>query len=181
MSLPFKLPPLPVDGFVLRLWKFDGYSSKLTEFRAVYHVNTPIDKVFPGETRGAPFEDEWAVYHNDRLQGRNESWEWRGDEFNGYFATEAEAAADGCACLHMSIAKRRREIVEMSEALKALGDVPTPLDVAIRQLFEDTSKNYQGYDIVSGWNLKPGTDEANTALTALDVVIQDLMEKAITG
>lgn len=188
MKRPFNLPPAPVDGHRIQLWKFDSFNCKITKLVAVYHFRAEFSTHLDSEStlKGIAFEDEWAVYFDGVIGTRRHPWDWKsnGQEmtFAEYFATEEEARADGRERLRLRIERARADIKHLKVALDALGpELPTPLDVAIRELFSNISKNYEGFDIVTGWNLKPGSPEGNTARTALDIVVQELLERAITG
>lgn len=180
----FRTPKKPVDGYEIKLWRVE-YIHRISEWRAVYHVDTPFENVSPKDLgSSASFTDQWAIFYDGRLQGRSQGWDSMGrlnsKSLPHFFKTEQEAKAYAAGIVRKTIERSKREVSELSRRLAELEE-PTPLDIAVRQLFADMAKNYQDYDIIAGWGVQKGTPEGNAAETALDVVIQELLEKAIAG
>ena len=177
---PLKLPTEPVNGYEIRLWRISDYEWTVREWRFVYHADTLWKDVFPGEDApwGANFTDEWAVYQQHFVH-RLEGWEWRQDGWAPFFKTEREAEEAMCEHLRDLIERKRLEMQRFAIALsKVDAGARTPVEKAVRQLYDGIVNQYGGYDIYAGWNVKKDSDEGRAAATALDIVISEMRDKA---
>ena len=98
---PFTLPAEPVDKYEVFWWRVDTYNDipRIIESRAVYHVHETWEALCGKDERspGAPFVNQWQLFHNGRFDARGPDWAgWAKHEqwsWDGAYATRAEAVA----------------------------------------------------------------------------------------
>lgn len=183
--IPFSLPKEPVDGYKITLYEIHDFDWTVREWTAVYHVNRTWLQVFPeSDIIGAPFEDEWAIYDAGSFRGRYSSWEWKDERWENHFTTRGAAELAMRARIQVLIGRKQHEIRQLMTAMdhapvdQALQARRTLVDGYIRDLYKDIATMYEDFDIYSGWNLKRDSDAGRAAATALDIVVQELKEKA---
>lgn len=123
-----KLPEKPVDEFEIK-WFSIGRSSSVVEHRALYHINTPWEEVFPDDSgRGVAFQDDWMMFTNGHFGGRNTGWDWpkTSSSWENVFATFDEANAALIVILEERIRDYEHRIIETSAALAKAREAAIP-------------------------------------------------------
>lgn len=122
---PFSIPDEPVDQYEIHWYRVIHLNvPRISELRALYHVNTPWEALYPGDNRpgGAVFTDQWQVFEDGNFNGRMPSWEgWSRicDDYawaHGY-ATKEEAQKAANEWTKKRIARLEEEILELKTYL----------------------------------------------------------------
>lgn len=96
------LASTPVDKYEIKYFSIDY--DLVCEIKLIYHVNTPWKSLFPGESGGSPFTDEWQLFRDGYFEGRIEHW--LGPVASGFAVDDFTTRDEANAALYSRLERR---------------------------------------------------------------------------